>query len=212
MKNLTAQALQWMLVGSVCLFIGCNDSGDGGGWDGTDFGDNNINVVTAMGDSITAYGNPPYPSILAGMIGKTVINRGQGGAKSSSGADQVASALAADQPAFLLILYGANDVIHGYSHDSVIANLRTMISAARANQTVPILATLTPMSGSHVLWAGDASALSDEIRSLASQEQVSLADLEKAFGSDPTLISDDGLHPSQAGYEKIAEVFADILQ
>ena len=53
--------------------------------------------------------------------------------------------------------------------------------AARANGTIPILATLTPMFGPRKQYAADARATSAAIRDLAGRLGVPLADLEKAF-------------------------------
>jgi len=36
-------------------------------------------------------------------------------------------------------------------------------------------------------------------------------DLETAFGSDESLIGSDGLHPTAAGYQLIAQSFYDVL-
>jgi lysophospholipase L1-like esterase len=48
----------------------------------------------------------------------------------------------------------------------------------------------------------------DLIRALATSENVPLADVYAAFGSDaPTLIGFDGLHPNSSGYQRIADTF-----
>ncbi len=141
-------------------------------------GANDPNTVVCLGDSITAAG---YPGQLAAMSGKNVINQGVGGEESSGGAARVAGVLATYHPAYLCILYGANDVIGHDDPGQTIANLQAIISAARANNTIPIIATLTPMSGNYAQFAADALNLSDLIRAMASSTSTPLADLEAAF-------------------------------
>lgn len=194
------------LVGIVFM-AGCENSDDPLG-SGHDFGPNDSNVYLAMGDSITAEG---WPGILAGKLGKTVVNYSQGGARSGSGAAAVSGQLASRRPGYLLILYGANDAINGQDIEVSANNLRGMIQAAKANRTIPVIGTLTPMTGSHSLYAGAARALSARIRSLGGQEGTRVADLENAFGSNPDYLQGDGLHPTPAGSERIAQVFFSAL-
>ena len=53
--------------------------------------------------------------------------------------------------------------------------------AANANHTIPIVGTLTPLSGSRADWADDSEACSELIRALAAQAGVRLADVAAAF-------------------------------
>ena len=193
---------------AIAGLTGC-ESDSGGLGDGHDFGVNDPSLYVAMGDSITAAG---WPSVLAGKLGQPVVNRGVPGARSDQGAASVNGTLARYQPGFLLILYGANDVINGGSYDAAIAYLRSMIRAAKANQTIPVIGTLTPMSASHQIWAEGAKELSRRIRSMASEEHCAVADLERAFGNNPEYILPDGLHPTSAGTERIASVFYGVIR
>lgn len=206
--GLCMMATGWMLAG-------CDDGDGGGGGGSGDIGDNNPNVVVCLGDSITEGGDSggaPFPSRLAVMTGKTVINEGTGGQRASGGASRAASVLNRHKPAVMTILYGANDLIQGDSPEGVIASLSSIINACRANQTEPVLATLTPMVEGHALWAGGVMTLNDMIRDLASSAGVRLVDLERKFGSDPVmLLMPDGLHPNDAGNQVIADAFAGAL-
>lgn len=193
----------------VFALAGCDDDDDSGKLgSGYDFGDNDPNKISAMGNSITAGG---WPGILAGMSGKSVVNRGVGGATSGAGAGRVNGTLASDKPGFLLIQYGANDAIHGSDPETVANNLRAIVQAAKANKTIPIVATVAPMYGDHGIFAGRARTISAAIRSMAGQEGAHVADIEAAFGTDQSLIGSDGLHPSDAGRQEIAAVFNDVL-
>lgn len=85
------------------------------------------------------------------------------------------------RPAYLCILYGANDVIGHIPLGTVVANLESIVNSAQANGTIPILATLTPMPGARKRRADDARELSHAIRQLAGRTGVRRADLEAAF-------------------------------
>lgn len=139
---------------------------------------NDSNTVVCLGDSITASG---YPNDLASMTGKNVINAGHSGEESGGGASRVDGVLDQYHPAYLCILYGANDVRNGVPSQRTKANLQSIINAARAKNTIPIIGTLTPMSGDFDQFEGDARALSAQIRSLAAGSSTALADLDSAF-------------------------------
>ena len=195
-----------LLVASAMLLSGC-EGGDGGG--GRDFGDNDPNVISATGDSIATFG---WPEQLQAMLpGTRVVNRGVPGAQTSDGVGIARRALSGDSPGYLLIQFGANDAIQSANINGSIASLRTMIQDAKNNQTIPIVATITPMGGSRAIHNGKALALSEAIRALAREEGVAVADMDKAFAGDISLFP-DGLHPNPEGAAKMARVFARIIR
>jgi lysophospholipase L1-like esterase len=201
----------------MLLLSGCEDSGGGSGSSEKDFGDNNPAVCVAYGDSITygtgLGGSQSYPAQLAGMIGKTVINSGSPGRSSSQGASGVSTTLSRHKPGYLLILFGANDLIKGgRSTDGIVANLRAIVQAAKNNKTVPIIATLTPVYGTHDFISGGVDELNQKIRQMAKEEGARVAKLNDAFGTDPGLLQRDGLHPTVGGAGKMAEVFGGVIQ
>jgi len=189
-----------------------------------DFGDNNRAVCVAMGDSITVGHNGPdatlsgYPEVLAPMLGRAIVNEAIDGSDSGDGKGIVNRVLRDHKPAYLLILYGANDVISSMPQSTSIVNLQTMIRAAKANKTIPVIATLLPMSGPHKFFAGSVELLNTKIRQLAQDETVTLIDLYPVFmvaaiinaglNLESPLMTDDGLHPNDAGQRVIASEFA----
>jgi lysophospholipase L1-like esterase len=206
------RSMAWMAMPCLAALLGgCEGDSDSGSAP-RDFGDNDPAVVACLGDSITEgyllASGESYPAQLAGITGKTVHNEGVGGTRSSYGVSIVGSVLDRYSPGYMPILYGVNDLIHGVSQDEIIANLRTMIRAAKANSTVPIVATLTPCYASHGWVQGSVAAINGPIRTMAAEEGVDVADLEAAFGSDESLILPDGLHPNASGARVIAETFA----
>jgi len=211
MKKLTKQFSTVIFAGMCVMGIsGCEDSGG----DSHDFGTNDPNVIVAIGDSITAQegGNTTtYPAILASITGKTVINEGSGGARTSDGVGKIQSVLNDYKPGYVLILYGANDVICSTGIDNAAANLRSIIVTAKNNKTVPVIGTLTPMYYEHEIFDGGTHALNTLIRQIASEEGCAVADLESAFGDNTSYFKDDGLHPNDTGLSVIAEAFAGAL-
>ncbi len=185
-----------------------------------DFGNNIRTRVTAIGDSITSgvqglTPGPPYPSILQQMLRSVnpqaqVINRGVGGQRTDAGLGTADSALASDHPGFMTIMEGTNDVRQFVPLNQAAANLRQMVSDAKANKTVPILATIPREVGAASFFESDVETLNVMIRQVASQENITLADVFAAL-PDETYFVDDGFHPSAKGSQAIAAAFDSAL-
>ncbi|MDO9541167.1 MAG: SGNH/GDSL hydrolase family protein [Kiritimatiellia bacterium] len=196
------------------LISGCEDSQSHLA-DGHDFGTNNPYVYVAFGDSIT-YGTgvtakDSYPTKLAIMMQRTVINEGYPGAESSDGADSVQYILNEYKPGFLLILFGVNDLIMDRAEDDIVANLQYICQVAINNKTIPVIATLTPVCGPHRWWASGIDRLNPRIRQMATSMNVPIVDLETAFNWNPAYLLEDGLHPNVQGYELMAVTFYDVV-
>jgi lysophospholipase L1-like esterase len=117
----------------------------------------------------------------------------------------------------VLIMDGANDLgdRDASIEPAVIASLKRMIDDAKSRGMRPILGTLPPANpnGCCPMNRGLAWSLvpgfNDRLRDLASSEGIPLADVYQAFNGDvTTLIGPDGLHPTAAGYDRIASTFA----
>jgi lysophospholipase L1-like esterase len=53
----------------------------------------------------------------------------------------------------------------------------------------------------------------DGLRDVANAEDVTLVDIYQAFGGDTTTLIDcDGLHPTAAGYQRIADEFSRVFK
>ena len=206
------------LVLAATLIAGlASCGGDGGGDSGLkngDPGDNNPNVVVAFGDSLT-HGNacfcPPYPVRLATLTGKTVYNTGVGGTLATENVERTQGAIDRFHPAFMMILYGVGDVIHGFSSSSIVAALVQMIDICRENHVVPVLATYPEPFGDHGAFAAGTLQLNVRIRELAAARGIPCVDLEPEFLANPELYESDGLHPNDAGTQILAQSFADLF-
>ena len=145
----------------------------------SDAGGNHTNVVVCIGDSITARGYPPY---LADETGMTVINAGKGGEGSGGTAGRSAGVIAEHRPAYLCILTGINDISGAdASIETIVANIESIVNTAKDNSVIPIVGTLTPLSGSRKKWQADGQACSAAIRDMASRTGTRLADIAAAF-------------------------------
>ena len=179
----------------------------------------------AFGDSITEgkmsdgsiVTSTAYPSVLLTMLNArytaqtfVVSNAGLGGETTAQGAARLRDVLRANSPEILLLLEGSNDLNQHISADVIVNNLRDMVRAARERGLLVFLGTLPPQrAGGRNTGAPEAvSPANDRIRVMASNENAVLVDIYAAFGGVAgSLIGDDGLHPDQAGYGKIAETF-----
>ena len=169
------------------------------------------NIVLCLGDSITeGYRciGLPYPSRLAQLSGRSVRNYGKGGKLASYGASIAEDALRKENPGIVCILFGANDAIHHVSPSATKENLRKIIRLCRQYNAKPIIATPTPQIGSHARFNSGVKAIASQVRSLAREENVSLVDLNSAFGDGKKYLNPaDGLHLSDAGGSLMAREF-----
>jgi lysophospholipase L1-like esterase len=94
------------------------------------------------------------------------------------------------------------------------ANIRSMVRLVRSNNSLPVLATLTPSNTgfnneappSRNVWV---AAANEMIRGIARDERVLLADIGAEFAkqTDLSRLFSDHVHPNDAGYQIIADVY-----
>ena len=196
----------------------------------------------AFGNSITegkiASGDKPdpYPALLQGLLAArytdqniAVVNEGCGGELAASvndpppcigGVARLPGKLVQDNSQVLLLEEGVNDLTFGGAAaiPQVVEALRTMIRMAKARGMSVFVSTLTPVrvGGSPPRGNGAAPFITeanDQIRLLAPSEGAVLVDLFNGLGGSPDPFIDvDGLHPTVAGYQKIAQLFFDATQ
>jgi lysophospholipase L1-like esterase len=205
------------------------------------FGDSITEGVTSTCDRTTAFmtfaetmlvlpksANDPwtYPNVLQGRLRgtysaqlPTVANRGSGGEELSAGMLRLPDVLSADRPEVLLLQEGANDVNQNVSPSTIATSLRSMVREGRGRGLPVYVGTLLPQRPLGVqgscrgYGAANVVPANDQIRSMVATEGAVLVDLYQAFGAVPgTLIGPDGLHPSETGYQKIADTFFDAIK
>ena len=225
--NARRQRISMMaLATGLACFLSSGCGGGDGGISNKNPGNNDLNVVVALGDSITAGSEcpcVPYPARLSGMINKVVYNSGIGGSETGSGLSRIQGVINSYHPAFMLILYGVNDIIHSGSPEGAAAAVGQMAATCRANNVVPVLATYPRPILGHSIFAAGTIRMNRAIRDLAKAQGIRYVDLEHEFSTgkdpvvpewpvtDPLLMMPDGLHPNDAGTQIIAMAFADLF-
>ncbi|HYU44247.1 MAG TPA: SGNH/GDSL hydrolase family protein [Vicinamibacteria bacterium] len=191
-------------------------------------GANRPNTYLAFGDSITAgdgsRGSRGYRSALQSSLrdywGRAeVVDDGVESTRSDDGAARIAGSLAAERPAYVLILYGTNDWNLSACHRVItcftIENTRSMIRQAKAAGTIPVVSTIIPVNPAYVnrladernFWVDQTNAA---LVPMARAEGAIVADLNAAMRAEtpdlPELFSDH-VHPNDRGYSAMADAF-----
>ncbi|HEY7141855.1 MAG TPA: GDSL-type esterase/lipase family protein [Methylomirabilota bacterium] len=192
-----------------------------------DFGSNDSRKATAFGDSITVgvlelqrrglglTTRNNYPNILQARLRSfdptwRVVNRGVGGEHSSEGAARMSSTLNLDKPGFVLIMEGTNDAHQCQDKVALINNLSSMVRAAQANKTIPIIGTIPPSFRNNACADDIITEVNLNIHSLATASGVVVAEIfdgmnhRELFGTAPDR---DPLHPNEQGYQVMADVW-----
>lgn len=220
---MTRTWLGLLLLGCCLAASGCNDSSGSSSDRETEEevqeeAKSSPGVVTrsivAYGDSITTGeedpGSASYPSRLSQLIDETVVNRGEGGISACRASNSVDSILTR-KPRIVLILLGTNDVLAYHVLATSKECLRNIVRQVRAVGGKPILATIPPMTGEMSILMTRVDEMNGHIRSLASEESVTLVDIAAEFGTGEGLMMADGFHPNATGTQTIAFAFADAL-
>jgi len=170
-----------------------------------------IGVANAGNPGESAAGNPPGATLDRF---KRVLS---GGPAAIAGSNVNAGPFRS-----VLLMEGANDIFYsngsaqaGAVIQAAVGGLRSMLDEAKGRGLRPFLATIPPQVPGSDRSCGnrEVSPLNDQIRLLAAQEGVPLVDVYAGLGAAyAQYIGPDGLHPNQAGYTKIAQIFFDVLK
>ena len=182
----------------------------------------------AFGDSLTAgttasavvtrmsAGLPQsYPSRLLGLLSArysqqtpVVENAGRPGERADGAGERLNETVRLTRPEAVIILHGANDIfadgVGGVAR--AISAVQALVRIAKIGGDTVLLCTLPPQragaqrAANPVAW----SELNRGIREIARNEEVLLIDL--ATELDLSLIGVDGLHPTEEGYMRLAQL------
>jgi lysophospholipase L1-like esterase len=147
----------------------------------------------------------------------TVTNAGVPGQFMDQIEDRYPAALRQSNAQVLLLQGGANDINTegARSITDVVTRLERVTRDAQGRGVAVVLATLTPQR------PGSSKGTSPEvvrdlnarIRDLCRRYNTGCADLYAAFGNEQSpLIGSDGLHPTPAGYDVIAETYFEVIR
>lgn len=190
--------------------------------------DRDENAYIGFGDSITygyidrlpapELGYPPRLDVILDQnFGPTeMINEGIGGENTLMGVVRIPIVLGARPARYILIMEGTNDVINlPVSIDTSVFCIREMVRKAREAGAFPTITTILPRRD----WAWPNPQvrarhryLNDQIRNLQAELHVSFIDMDQLFLDYPpqdggmlSLLSNDRKHPSEKGYQFMAE-------
>jgi lysophospholipase L1-like esterase len=176
-------------------------------------------------------GPSAYPRVLEDLLRTryalqtvNVVNEGFGGSRVT---DELGGASLAEfqrfqdavraspRPQVVLLQEGTNDITLHAEIPDIIKGLRDMVRDARFRNVQPFVGALLPrVTGT--CRGGQADVIpvvNEQIHAMADAEGAFYVDLYNEFGpSFAQYIGQDGLHPNDAGYRKIADVFMAAIQ
>lgn len=145
-----------------------------------------------------------------------VFNRGLPGEWAFDLQDRYGGLLRETNPQLIILLTGANDLIAEGPRAirSVVEVIERLTRDAQGRGIHVVLSTLPPQRpGSPKGFASrEVVQLNAQILGLCSRYRTLCADVYTAMGGDFTpLIGADGLHPTLAGYDRMAETYFDVI-
>lgn len=163
-----------------------------------------------------------YPTVLRDRLVRsyvlqtpTVVNAGQPGQSATQALPRFTDALNAQQPEVVLLLMGFNDLVSVASVNAAATALTTMARDARLRGMRVFIGTLTPTIPGRQRSMDQSllDAMNVRIRQIAVTESAVLVDLYEALlPSVGSWIGVDGLHPNEAGYARMADVFYNAIR
>ncbi|SMF52574.1 Lysophospholipase L1 [Alteromonadaceae bacterium Bs31] len=164
-------------------------------------------VILAFGDSLTVgvgtEKSKSYPSVLASLSGRQVINAGVSGEVSADGVSRLDSILSEKHVDLLILLEGGNDILRNQNPERTKQNLAKMIEIAKAYQVEVVLVGVPEKK----LFSGVAPFYKE----LAEEYKLVFeADLIGDLLRQPKYKS-DSIHFNAAGYRVMAEALHELL-
>lgn len=186
------------------------------------FGDSLTEGVTALEPAtlMKLVASQPYPQRLQALLSDryttqtiTVQNRGLAGEQAADGRPRLIDVLRKDQPEVVLLLEGYNDM-SAYGSKGLpraIGGLEGMIKEARGRGMRVFVATLPPErdGGRKALPTDLLAKFNSEVVKMAADEGATVVDLSRSVTVGA--IGDDGVHPTDAGYEQFAGAFFTVV-
>ena len=165
-------------------------------------------VVLAFGDSLTHGNGAPagaaYPDVLAGLLGRTVINAGVPGEISAAGLNRLTQVLEQYRPDLVILCHGGNDFLQRLDRARTAANLAAMVEQIRATGADVVLVGV-PEFGLILTPPGFYGEIAKRFTIPYEGEIVSDLLGDRDFKSDT-------IHPNAAGYRRMAEAVFKLIK
>jgi lysophospholipase L1-like esterase len=193
-----------------------------------------VDRFLAFGDSMTeGTTSPTFQSVLTAGLAQSypyklqdemraryttqtvfVMNGGKAGERAMDGVARLPGVISEAAPNVLVLIEGVND-LNAFGGDGIgpaIGALETMVKFARARGISVFVATLPPQrpGGSKALSEHLIGRFNNEIKRMAPEEGASVIDINAGFSLN--LIGEDGLHPTEAGYTRFAEMVFETMR
>ncbi|PYM91109.1 MAG: arylesterase [Candidatus Rokuibacteriota bacterium] len=168
-------------------------------------------VIVALGDSLTAglgvAQDESYPSRLQARLAREgyayrIVNAGVSGDTTAGGLRRVEWVLRA-APEIVIVALGANDGLRGQSPQAMRANLDEIVARLRGSGARILLAgmRLPPNYGAEFT-----REFAEVFPAVARRAQIAFMPfLLDGVAADPRLNQPDGIHPTAAGYQVVAD-------
>lgn len=139
-----------------------------------------------------------------------VLNDGFGGERAVTGVTRLGGAIDDHRPEAVLLMHGVNDLNSG-GMDAVQATadgIEELAKRALQSGLPTFVATLPPLGpGGKAGCPECVEPLNDRVRAMAAAKGAILVDVHAAWGGRTGLMGADGIHPTEEGYQVIAEAF-----
>ena len=152
-----------------------------------------------------------YPTQVASL---RVANSGMPGEKIFGGAERFPAALTADLPDAVLIMEGVND-LWWIGPEVTTALLRSMVATAKGWGVRVFVGSMLPTvpGRSRSANPADLEQLNAWLKRMAAEEGATFVDLYTPLQPDASrLIGMDGMHPNEAGYRRIADIYFNAIR
>ena len=165
-------------------------------------------VILAFGDSLTAGNGAPrassYPVILQQLTGWQTINAGAPGEISAEGVIRLPGLLQRYHPDLVVLCHGGNDLLRRIAHQSTAAHLASMIEMIRKSGAQVVMLSV-PQPGLLLRSA-------DFYQEVADHYQIPLENKILTSILRDNALKSDMIHPNAAGYKRMAEAVAAVLE
>jgi acyl-CoA thioesterase-1 len=193
-----------------------------------------MQTLICIGDSLTEGADIPvghtWPALAANALSLKVVNGGIGGDTTGGMLTRFYPQVAAEKPAFVLIMGGTNDLWWGLDVNSILANLFSMVVQARHHGIAPVIGVPLPVDvtaarasdflppwGGYARFTAKMEELLEALTRHATEREVAVVDLHRPFLDAKQqvraeLFLPDGLHPNTVGHRTIAKAIGAAFQ